>query len=173
MHFLWFLFFYSLFCVTIYLVRTSVCVNLPSLIGVKGHECIFKTRHRLLLWDTAWTQCWRHDNHVHPGTLDGNPQQICSNALLIRQTISWFLQIFLLGYCFVYLCKYEKDVMLHPSERLHTWLLSYFWNSWYFSLRIRKMHSCLAVNVTCFVHISSAEILFIVFMCIYSYSFNP
>lgn len=88
---------------------------------------------------------------------------------LTRQTISRLLQIFLLGYYFVFLCKYEKDVMFYSNEYLACELLLKLIVS--FSQN-QIMDCCLAVN-TCLGHIFSAKVLFLFFMCIYSYSFNP
>lgn len=107
---------------TMNLVLTSIYANPPSLIGVKSHECIFKTRHRLLLWAIAWIRCWRHNDHVHPS----HWKEIhCKYPQMppYSQTISPLLQIFLLRYYFVFLCKYEKDVMFYSSEYLACELL--------------------------------------------------
>lgn len=60
-----------------------------------------------------------------PGSLEGNTSQICSNApLALKQYLHCYR--FFIWVTILYFYVSEKDIMFHPSERLHTWPLSYF-----------------------------------------------
>lgn len=85
------------------------------------------------MWETPWIQCWEHGNPVHPRITGRkyitsmsmcNCLSCCSNSILIVTDFpTWATILF-------FFPKYENDVMFHSSERLHTWLLSYFRMRW-------------------------------------------